>query len=406
MVSQPIVPVERLKKRHYIGPAFVAAVAYLDPGNFATNMTAGAQYGFLLLWVIVAANLMAVMIQTLSAKLGLVSNTSLAEVIRDELSPVMRIIYWAQAELVAMATDLAEFVGAALGFNLLFGIDLKIAALLTAVASFIILGFERKGLRHFEAVIGALVLVIALAFAIQVIEVKPVLRDVAGGLIPGFSGTSSIVLAAGMLGATVMPHAIYLHSDLTKRRMGTIADKKGLLRIQKMDIWAAMLIAGAVNGAMLVIAATVFFGTSQQAETLESIFHGLGTSLGGAAPYLFGGALLISGLASSSVGTMSGDAIMRGFLKMEIPIFLRRSVTMLPAIILLLSGFDPTRALIWSQVALSFGIPFALIPLIRATSSERIMGKYKNQPLTKGIAWAIVSIVIVFNVYLLGDLLF
>lgn len=405
MVSQPVAPVERLKKRQFIGPAFVAAVAYLDPGNFATNMTAGAQYGFLLLWIIVAANLMAVVIQTLSAKLGLVSNMSLAEVIRDELSPVARLFYWAQAELVAMATDLAEFVGAALGFHLLFNIDMKIAAILTAIASFVILGFERKGLRHFEAVIAGLVLVIAVAFAIQVIQVEPNVRDMAGGLIPGFEGTPSIVLAAGMLGATVMPHAIYLHSDLTKRRMGKIADKRGLMKIQTLDIWAAMLIAGAVNGAMLVIAATVFFGTDQKAATLESIFSGLGTSLGGATPYLFGVALLVSGLASSSVGTMSGDAIMRGFLKIEIPIFLRRSITMAPAILLLLSGFDPTRALILSQVALSFGIPFALIPLIRATSSGRIMGDFKNGVKMKLLAWSIVTIVIIFNVYLLADLL-
>lgn len=405
MVSQPIAPVERLKKRQFIGPAFVAAVAYLDPGNFATNMTAGAQYGFLLLWIIVAANLMAVVIQTLSAKLGLVSNMSLAEVIRDELSPIARLLYWVQAELVAMATDLAEFVGAALGFHLLFNIDMKIAAILTAIASFVILGFERKGLRHFEAVIAGLVLVIAVAFAIQVIQVEPNVRDMAGGLIPGFEGTPSIVLAAGMLGATVMPHAIYLHSDLTKRRMGKIADKRGLMKIQTLDIWAAMLIAGAVNGAMLVIAATVFFGTNQKAATLESIFSGLGTSLGGTAPYLFGVALLVSGLASSSVGTMSGDAIMRGFLKIEIPIFLRRSITMAPAIVLLLSGFDPTRALIWSQVALSFGIPFALIPLIRATSSGRIMGDFKNGMKMKLLAWSIVTIVIIFNVYLLVDLL-
>ncbi|MGA9232391.1 MAG: Nramp family divalent metal transporter, partial [Exiguobacterium oxidotolerans] len=265
--------------------------------------------------------------------------------------------------------------------------------------------FERKGLRHFEAVIAGLVLVIAVAFAIQVIQVEPNVRDMAGGLIPGFEGTPSIVLAAGMLGATVMPHAIYLHSDLTKRRMGKIADKRGLMKIQTLDIWAAMLIAGAVNGAMLVIAATVFFGTDQKAATLESIFSGLGTSLGGTAPYLFGVALLVSGLASSSVGTMSGDAIMRGFLKIEIPIFLRRSITMAPAIVLLLSGFDPTRALILSQVALSFGIPFALIPLIRATSSGRIMGDFKNGVKMKLLAWSIVTIVIIFNVYLLVDLL-
>ncbi|MEW8975496.1 MAG: Nramp family divalent metal transporter, partial [Exiguobacterium sp.] len=313
MVTQPLTQ-DVPKKRTYIGPAFVAAVAYLDPGNFATNMTAGAQYGYLLLWVIVASNLMAVVIQFLSAKLGIVSNLSLAEVIREELSPVYRFFYWVQAELVAMATDLAEFVGAALGFHLLFAIDLRMAALLTAVLSFVILGFEQKGLRHFEAVIAVLVLIIAAAFAIEVFEVHPVFRDLSAGLVPGFEGTSSIVLAAGMLGATVMPHAIYLHSDLTKRRMGHVANKIPLLRIQRFDIWGAMLIAGAVNGAMLVIAASVFYGTKYQAGSLEAIYEGLHVTLGGIAPYLFAIALLVSGLASSSVGTMSGDAIMRGFL--------------------------------------------------------------------------------------------
>lgn len=404
MVTERAIKLNPIKTRLYIGPAFVAAVAYLDPGNFATNMTAGAKYGFLLLWVIFAANLMAVLIQTLSAKLGIVTNQSLAEVIRDELGPVARFFYWLQAEAVAMATDLAEFVGAALGFQMLFGLDLRLATILTAVAAFLILGFERKGMRHFEAVIGALVLVIAFAFAIQLFEAHPSAGEAARGLIPGFSGTESIVLAAGMLGATVMPHAIYLHSDLTKRRMGAIEDKQGLMRIQKFDIWSAMLIAGAVNGAMLVLAATVFFGTGRDAATLESIFTGLGATIGGAAPYLFGAALLISGLASSSVGTMSGDAIMRGFLNIRIPVFLRRAITMLPAILLLMIGFDPTKALIWSQVALSFGIPFALIPLIRATSNEKRMGPFVSTKRTTRIAWMIAGIIIAFNLYLLIDL--
>ncbi|WP_082874145.1 Nramp family divalent metal transporter [Exiguobacterium sp. KKBO11] len=404
MATQPLTQ-DLPKKRTYIGPAFVAAVAYLDPGNFATNMTAGAQYGYLLLWVIVASNLMAVVIQFLSAKLGIVSNLSLAEVIREELSPVSRFFYWVQAELVAMATDLAEFVGAALGFHLLFAIDLRMAALLTAILSFVILGFEQKGLRHFEAVIAVLVLIIAAAFAIEVFEVHPVFRDLSAGLLPGFEGTSSIVLAAGMLGATVMPHAIYLHSDLTKRRMGHVANKLSMLRIQRFDIWGAMLIAGAVNGAMLVIAASVFYGTTYQAGSLEAIYEGLHVTLGGIAPYLFAIALLVSGLASSSVGTMSGDAIMRGFLHLQLPLFVRRTVTMLPAIVLLFSGFDPTRALVLSQVALSFGIPFALIPLIRATASERYMGEHRNSRFMNALAWVIVSIVIVFNIYLLVDVL-
>lgn len=390
----------------FLGPAFIAAVAYVDPGNFATNMAAGAEYGFLLVWVVVAAVLMSMLIQSMSAKLGIASGMNLAEACRARYSrPVTRGL-WVQAELVAMATDVAEFVGAALGLYLLFGIPLLPAAVITAVASYAILAMQARGFRRLEAVIAAFVGVIVVAFAVQVFLVKPSAADVAGGLVPGFEGPGSVLLAVGILGATVMPHVIYLHSALTQRRI-PVADpaaKRRLFRFEVIDVVVAMTIAGLVNLSMLVIAATAFNATGMTSvgEDLTEVFDGLGAVVGGHADILFGVALLASGLSSSSIGTLAGQVVMEGFIRRRIPVWLRRAITMAPAFVVLALGIDPVLALVISQVILSFGIPFALIPLIQVTSDRRLMGGLVNRRITVAAGVAIATVVIALNAVLLA----
>ena len=380
-------------------------MAYVDPGNFATNMAAGAEYGFLLVWVVVGAVLMSMLIQSMSAKLGIASGMNLAEACRARYSrPVTRGL-WVQAELVAMATDVAEFVGAALGLYLLFGIPLLPAGVITAVASYAILAMQARGFRRLEAVIAAFVGVIVVAFAVQVFLVKPSAADVAGGLVPGFEGPGSVLLAVGILGATVMPHVIYLHSALTQRRI-PVADpaaKRRLFRFEVIDVVVAMTIAGLVNLSMLVIAATAFNATGMTTvgEDLTEVFDGLGSVVGGHADILFGVALLASGLSSSSIGTLAGQVVMEGFIRRRIPVWLRRAITMAPAFVVLALGIDPVLALVISQVILSFGIPFALIPLIQVTSDRKLMGGLVNRRITVVAGVAIAAVVIALNAVLL-----
>jgi manganese transport protein len=393
----------------FLGPAFIAAVAYVDPGNFATNIAAGATFGYLLLWVVVAANLTAMLIQSMSAKLGIATGMNLAEVCRARFRRRVTVGLWLQAEVIAMATDLAEFVGAALGLNLLFGIPLFPAGLITGAAAFCILALQARGFRRLESVIVGLVGVIVIAFGAQVFLAEPSPSGIASGLVPGFSGTESVLLAVGILGATVMPHVIYLHSALTQHRLvGADEDaKRRIFRFEVVDVVIAMGIAGLVNASMLIIAAAVFHGRGLETvgDDLAVVADDLGTFLGGHADALFGIALLASGLSSSSVGTLSGQVIMQGFLRRRIPLFVRRAVTMVPALVVLAVGIDPSRALVISQVVLSFGIPFALVPLLLFCRDRTLMGGLVNRRYTTVAAWAVATVVIALNAFLLEQTL-
>jgi manganese transport protein len=390
----------------FLGPAFVACVAYIDPGNFATNIAGGSKFGLTLCWVILASNLMAMLIQTLSAKLGIATGRNLPEVCRAEFSRRTSFGLWIQAELIAMATDLAEFLGAALGFHLLLGIELFPAALLTGVVTFAILGLQRIGLRTFEAVIAAFVATIGACYLAEIWYSHPPLGQVALHAVkPEFAGSESVLLAVGILGATVMPHVIYLHSALTQNRVVPRNDEEArrLYRYTKIDVVIAMTIAGLINMAMLVVAATVFFGSGLlNVDSLEGAHRTLVPILGGASSTLFALALLASGLSSSTVGTLSGQVVMQGFIDRKIPIFVRRLVTMLPALVVAAIGVDPSRTLVISQVILSFGIPFALIPLVWFTSRRDLMGPLANRRATTIVAAAVAGLISLLNVFLLG----
>jgi manganese transport protein len=390
----------------FLGPAFVACVAYIDPGNFATNIAGGSKFGLTLCWVILASNLMAMLIQTLSAKLGIATGRNLPEVCRAEFSRRTSFGLWIQAELIAMATDLAEFLGAALGFHLLFGMGLFPAALLTGVVTFAILGLQRIGLRTFEAVIAAFVGAIGACYLAEIWYSHPPLGQVALHAVkPEFAGSESVLLAVGILGATVMPHVIYIHSALTQNRVVPQNDEEArrLYRYTKIDVVIAMTIAGLINMAMLVVAATVFFGSGLlNVDSLEGAHRTLVPILGGASSTLFALALLASGLSSSTVGTLSGQVVMQGFIDRKIPIFVRRLVTMLPALVVAAIGVDPSRTLVISQVILSFGIPFALIPLVWFTSRRDLMGPLANRRATTVVAAAVAGLISLLNVFLLG----
>ncbi|OPA75240.1 divalent metal cation transporter [Paenibacillus selenitireducens] len=392
----------------FLGPAFIAAVAYLDPGNFATNITAGSTYGYMLLWVIAVSNLMAVLIQTLSAKLGIATGQNLPEIARSRFPKGVSIFLWIQSELVIIATDLAEFIGAALGLYLLFDIPMLPAALITAVGSFAILELQRRGFRSLEAGIGGMVLIVVLAFAFQVVLAKPDMGAVALGMItPKFEGVDSILLAAGILGATVMPHAIYLHSSLTQNRIvgKNDAEKKRIFKFELMDIVFAMIVAGAVNMAMVVISAALFFKNGLIVDDLEIAFHKFGELVGPVSSISFGLALLIAGLSSASVGTMAGDVVMQGFINKRINLYLRRAITTIPPLVIIISGIDATRALVMSQVVLSFGIAFALIPLVVFTSNKSIMGALVNHRITTILGWIIAGIVVLLNLFLVVEMI-
>jgi manganese transport protein len=389
----------------WFGPAFVAAIAYADPGNFATNFTGGATFGYRLVWVIAGANVIAMLIQSLSAKLGLVTGRDLAELCRENLPRPASRLLWAQAEVVAMATDLAEIIGGALALNLLFGIPMPIGGLLTCVVAFALLALHQRGLRRFETVIGGLLGVILLGFLYDALRAGTDPAAVASGLMPSFAGPDSVVLATGILGATVMPHVIYLHSALTKSRAAAAAAapdvRLSALRWQRADTLLALGLAGVINLVMLTIAARLFFGHDVAGtDSLAGIHSALGAVLDRRAALAFAIALLASGLASSSVGTFAGQVVMQGFIGRSIPLVVRRLLTMAPAMGLLILGTDPTAALVWSQVVLSFGVPFALVPLIWLTSRRRIMGEHRNHLATTLLAGAAAALIIGLNALL------
>jgi manganese transport protein len=389
----------------FLGPAFIAAVAYIDPGNFATNIAGGSKFGYTLVWVIVASNLMAMLIQTLSAKLGIATGRNLAEVCRDQFPRPVVVGLWLQAEAIAIATDLAEFLGAALGLHLLFGVGLLLAAFLTGVAAFAILGLQRWGVRPLEAVITGIVLAIGLCYVIEIFKAQPDWAAVGKhAVVPSFQGKESVLLAVGILGATVMPHVIWLHSALMQDRIVPQDDAQArrLMRFTKIDVGVAMALAGLINAAMLVMAASTFFRTGHHGVgSLEGAHATLQPLLGSAASALFAIALLFSGLSSSAVGTLAGQVVMQGFIRRRIPIFLRRTVTMAPAFLVIGLGADPSRTLILSQVILSFGIPFALVPLVWFTSKRSLMGVLVNHRITTVAAVVVAAIIVGLNVFLL-----
>jgi manganese transport protein len=392
-----------------LGPAFVACVAYVDPGNFATNIAGGARYGYLLLWVLLAANLMAMLIQNLSAKIGIATGRNLAELCREHFPRPVTWGLWVQAELIAMATDLAEFVGAAIALNLLFGVPLFHAGLLTAVIAFGILALQSRGYRRFELVIAGLLGVILLGFLYDTLRIGFDAGAAARGFVPGFAGTDSVLLATGILGATVMPHVIYLHSALTQNRIPPRDDgeRRALLRFQRLDVTLAMGVAGLVNMSMLVIAAALFHDAGLAGlDSIEEAHAQFGALVGGGAALAFALALLASGLASSSVGTYAGQVVMQGFIARTIPLALRRLATMTPALIVLALGLNPSRSLVISQVVLSFGIPFALVPLVLLTRRRDIMGALVNRPVTTIAASAVAAAIIALNGFLLFETFF
>jgi manganese transport protein len=393
----------------FLGPAFIAAIAYVDPGNFATNMAGGSQFGYMLLWVVLTANLMAMLVQAMSAKLGIASGRSLPENCREHLPFRVVVLLWLQAEAIAMATDLAEFIGAALGLNLVFGLSLWLSALATGAVSFAILGLQVSGFRRLEATIMGFVAVIVLAFGLDLTRSHPSPAGVAHGLfVPQLAGGGSALLAVSIVGATVMPHVIYLHSSLTNKRIvGTSpAARRKIYRFEIVDIAIAMGIAGVINLAMLATAAAVFHarGLFGVGNNLGQVFDGLNRYLGAHSGLIFGVALLASGIASSCVGTMAGQVVMQGFIHRQIPIFARRIITMIPALIVIGVGFNPTRALVLSQVFLSFGIPFALVPLWFFTSSRKVMGTLVNRRPTIAAVGVVTIVIVTLNVYLLVTL--
>jgi manganese transport protein len=389
-----------------LGPAFVAAVAYVDPGNVATNVQGGARFGYLLLWVVLAANLMAMLVQYLSAKTGIATGRNLAELCRDHLPRWAAIGLWLQAELMAMATDLAEFVGAAVALDLLFGVPPLSAGLITGAVSLGILALRPRGYRLFEVTIIGLLTVVLLGFLYAGLRSGADPAGVARGLVPGFRGGDSLLLAAGIVGATVMPHAIYLHSALSQERLAVVgeAERRRLIGVQRVDVSVAMGAAAVLNMGMLVVAAAVL-GGGRQGDTLEAAHTAFRSVLGSGAAVAFGLALLASGLAASSVGTFAGQVVMQGFLRRSLPLALRRAVTMMPALVVLGLGLDPTRSLVVSQVVLSFGIPFALVPLVALSARRAVMGPFANRRTTTLAAAAIAAVIVTLNVVLLAQTL-
>lgn len=387
----------------FLGPAFVASVAYIDPGNFATNIQGGARYGYMLLWVILLANLMAMLIQNLSSKLGIATGKNLPELIGERFPKAGSFFYWIQAELIAMATDLAEFLGASLAFQLLFHIPLLWGAVLTGIVTFSVLALQRRGFRPIEIAISAFVGVIVLSYVVQLFLSRPGL-DALSGFIPKLAGPESLYLSVGIIGATVMPHVIYLHSSLTQGRIqtGSEAEKQRLARFNRLDVILAMGLAGLVNMAMLASAAAAFhFSGRQDVADLTVAYKTLTPLLGGGAAIAFALALLASGLSSSTVGTMAGQVVMQGFVGFRIPLLLRRLLTMIPAFAVILAGLNPTSTLILSQVVLSFGIPFALIPLLLFTAKRDLMGTLVNTRTVTVLGWTVATIIITLNIYLL-----
>lgn len=389
-----------------LGPAFVAAIAYVDPGNFATNFSAAAASGYRLAWVIVAAGLMAMLVQYLSAKVGVATGRDLPELCREQLPRGLTLCMWTQAELVAMATDVAEFVGAAVGLNLLFHTPLPVAGLITAMVAFGILALDQRGYRRFELAIVALLSLVLLGFGYDLVAIHPSAAGLAHGLVPGFGNADGLLLAVGIIGATVMPHAVYVHSALTKDRVTCRddAERRALLRFQRADVLVALGTAGLVNLAMLIVGAALFQAAGRHTGGtgwIEAAHADLDRIVGGGAAVAFAVALLASGLSSSSVGTYAGQVVMRGFLARSVPLFVRRGITMLPALVVLTLGLPPTASLVLSQVVLSFGIPFALVPLVALTRRADIMGPLVNSRLTTWAAAGTACLITALNCYLL-----
>ncbi|WP_454050198.1 Nramp family divalent metal transporter [Cellulomonas sp. Marseille-Q8402] len=387
-----------------LGPAFVAAIAYVDPGNVAANLTAGARYGYLLLWVLVAANAMAVLVQYQSAKLGIVTGDSLPGVLGQRLRKGPRLAFWAQAEVVAAATDIAEVVGGAIALNLLFGLPLVLGGLVVGVVSMLLLATQdRYGQRRFERLVVGLLLVIVVGFLLGLVVGPPDPAAMLGGLVPRFAGTDSVLLAASMLGATVMPHAIYVHSALSRDRFGQVRDdghRDGLLRATRWDVGAALTVAGTVNIGLLLLAAANLRGV-EGTDTIEGAHAAISTALGPVVGVVFAIGLLASGLASTSVGCYAGAAVMEGLIHRRIPLLARRAITLVPALVLLGVGADPTWTLVVSQVVLSFGIPFAAIPLVRLNRDRSLMGSYANGPRLQAALVVVVVLVVALNLALL-----
>jgi manganese transport protein len=388
----------------FMGPAFIASVAYMDPGNFATNIQGGAKFGYTLIWVITVSNLMAMLVQTLSAKLGIATGFNLAEQCRNHFPRPVVITMWLLMEIMAMATDLAEFIGAAVGFNLLFGIPLWVAGIITAITTFLILGLERYGFRPLEAAITAFVGVVAVSYLIETVLDKPHWGNVLyHAVVPQFAGTESVLIATGIVGATVMPHAVYLHSALTQGRIVVRepGQLKRLFRYELVDVIVAMGLASLINMAMLIMAASTFFRHGlTEVGTLEQAHRTLQPLLGGTSSWIFAVSLLASGLSSSAVGTMAGQVIMQGFLRRKIPVWIRRLVTIIPSMVVILMGLDPTRTLVISQVVLSFALPFAIIPLVMFTRKKSLMGVLVNHPATTVLASIVAALIVVLNAYL------
>jgi manganese transport protein len=389
---------------YLLGPAFVAAIAYVDPGNVAANISAGSQFGFALLWVIVLANVMAGLVQYLSAKLGLVTGRTLPESIGDKLNRPTRIAFWLQAEVVAMATDVAEVIGGAIALHILFKLPLLLGGVITGVVSLLLLRIQdQRGQQIFERVITGLLLLIAIGFTASFFVSTPPPGDVIGGLVPRFLGKESVLIAAAILGATVMPHAVYLHSGLARDRHGhpeAGAERRGLLRITRLDVGLAMVVAGGVNAAMLLVAALNMRGHGD-IGSIEVAYAAVRDTVSPVIAALFAIGLLASGLASASVGAYAGAMIMQGLLHRSVPMVWRRLATLAPALLILALGFNPTRTLVLSQVVLSFGIPFALLPLVRLTSNRAVMGDDTNHRVTTVIGWAIGTLISLLNVVLI-----
>jgi len=386
-----------------LGPAFVAAIAYVDPGNFATNLNAGSEYGYLLLWVILVANLMASLVQYLSAKVGIITGQSLPEIVRDRLSNKARIAYWLQAELSAIATDIAEVLGGAIGLQLLFNLPLLIGGVITGFVSLILLIIHgKRGQKTFERITIGLLMIIPIGFVVGLIIRPPQPVSLLHGLLPGFQGSQSILLATGIIGATVMPHVIYLHSALARDRHGKVEENKlrSLLKATRIDVGIAMMIAGSINVTMLLLAASALKGNSAT-STLEGAHQALNVIVSPVVATLFAVGLLASSLAATAVGCYAGTVVMGGLLNRKVSVLTRRLLTLIPALIIIGMGINPTKALILSQVVLSFAIPFAIIPLVKITSEKKLMGDYVNSVFTTIIAWAIAFAIVILNVFLL-----
>jgi manganese transport protein len=394
----------------FLGPAFVAAVAYIDPGNFATNIAGGAKFGYLLLWVVLGANLIAMLVQTQSAKLGIATGKNLAELCRERFSRRTSIGLWLQAEVVAMACDIAEVVGAALGLNLLFGIPLFPAGLIAGAGAFALLTLQQRGFRRLEAGITVLVGVVVASFAFELLDSSPDGSEIAKHLVvPGFAGSESLLLATGIIGATVMPHVIYLHSALTQKRIvgRDSAERKKILGFEKVDVVIALSLAGLVNLSMMIVAAALFHTSGLTGvDTIDGAYDAFKSLVSDRAATIFGIALLASGFASSSVGTMAGQVVMQGFIRRRIPLFFRRALTLAPALVVLAIGLDPTDALVGSQVVLSFGIPFALVPLLLIAADREVMGDLVNPRWLSALAGVLASLIIALNVFLIYQVFF